>query len=152
MATIKITKEELKKLIMEEINKDSVLIEIFGFGKKKEKIKIDNVIGEKDNDDHWNIYTGGGLNYEYPLAPTPNLYFGDVKIFPDGLMIFTYYDDGKGIHSKSNKKQFKITNIERAVQYVVDKLKEKAKEKEEKRRVDAEVAKKAEREYSGELN
>lgn len=135
--------EKRKNEILKELN------EIFGLGKKKEeeKIELDGVIAEKRNDGTWSIY-----KKQYSgIYPRPNLVYGMVKYHPDGLIIFSYYEDGLGKHS-TNAKNFKVSNIQRALKYVVDKLKEKEGAMAIEKTKQAELKKKSELEYTDELS
>ena len=147
MATTKITKKKLKELVLEEVGKDAELMEIFGnlFSNKKqeENIEIDNVIGRKHDDNNWTIYTRNSTKG----GPRPHSFWGEVKIHPDGLMIFTYYPNGTDGRKIPEKKNFKITEVKRAVQYVADEL----RKKEEKKEAEKELVKKSERDFEEEL-
>ena len=151
MAITKITKEKLQELVVEEVSKDAELKELFGklFGKseKPEEIRIDGVVAEKDSENTWLIKRDVQQFYRYP-RPFP--YYGKVKIFPDGLMIFSYYEGGSMRNGKPTK-NFKVVSVERAVKYVADMLKTKKAEEERKREIDRITDRVAERSFNDEL-
>jgi hypothetical protein len=151
MAITKITKEKLQELVMEEVGKDAELKELFGklFGKseKPEEIRIDNVVAEKTSEGTWWIKRDIRQFYKYP-RPFP--YYGKVNIFPDGLMIFSYYEGGSMRNVKPTK-QFKVASVERAVKYVADMLKTKKAEEERKKELDRIADRVAERSFNDEL-